>query len=454
MKEMPEMETILIEKADYLIKNSDEVIKDGSLIIDGGEIAWVGRHGEVGVEDFDIDKKIDGSGKIVSPGLVQIHVHLLQTLFRGVADDLELLDWLNERVLPMEAKISEKGIYYSSLLGLLELIKSGVTSILDFGSVRHQDKVFQAMYESGIRGGSGKIIIDREDSAPEPMIDSTEKALNESIELLKRWDGEDNRLKYFFTPRFVPSCTEEALVRSAKLSKEHNVGLHSHAAENRGEVDLVKDITGKDNVEYLDDIGFLYDSTVLAHCIWLSEEEREMLKNTGTTVAHCPSSNLKLASGIAKIPEMLDMGINVSLGSDGAPCNNNLDIFEDMRRASLIQKGRLLDPTTMNSKETFEMATIKGAEALNLEDEIGKLEQGRKGDVAIMDLNSSHLRPFTDYQNPVSGLMYAAKDSNVTHTIVDGRVLYEEGEFLSLDEDEILKKANEEAQSLYEDVLD
>lgn len=454
---MPEEDkkNIYIKGSDYLIKNSDEYIKNGGLISVRGEIAEIGETSDLEEmkEDYDIERVIDGSGKIISPGFIQIHVHLLQTLFRGTADDLELLEWLNEKILPMEANISRNGIYYSSKLSLLELLKSGVTSILDFGSVKHQEKIFEAMVESGIRGGSGKIIIDREGETPDSLVESTQRSINESLELMKEWDGTDNRISYFFTPRFVPTCTEESLKKSAELSREHDVGLHSHASENRGEVELVRDLTGKENVEYLNDIGFLGDNTVLAHCIWINEEEKDMLSDTGTTVAHCPSANLKLASGIAETPEMLDKGVNVSIGSDGAPCNNNLDIFEDMRRASLIQKGRLLNPVKMKAQKIFDMVTLNGAEALGIEEKVGSLEEGKRADFTLIETDNSHVSPFTDYQSPISTIVYASKSTDVSHTIVDGRILFDDYSFTTLNKDRILEEAEKEALKLYDKTL-
>lgn len=433
--------SILIKGGTVVTMNPKrEIIEPGDVLIRESRIEAVGPSGELDVAQ--VDKVIDASGKAVIPGLIQSHVHLCQTLFRGQADDLELLDWLKLRIWPLEGAHDEESIYYSALLGIAELIKGGTTSVIDMETVHHTDHAIAAIMESGIRAITGKVMMDYGDEVPPTLREDTDRSIQESVELCEKWHMADGgRIRYAFTPRFVVSCTERLLVEVRDLARKYGVHVHTHASENRGECELVLKDRGMRNVDYLHKIGLLGPNLILAHCIWLDPDEMEMLKETRTKVAHCPSSNLKLASGIAKIPEMLDMGVRVSLGADGPPCNNNLDQFVEMRHAALIQKPRL-GPTAMPAAKVFEMATLGGAEAMGMENELGQIAPGFKADIAIVDLGKVHAMPSAG-TDVISRLVYSARGSDVVTTIVDGKVLMEDRRLTTIDEDEVIRKANE-----------
>ncbi len=442
---------LLIRDAKFIITmdSARRVLENASIYVEEGRIVEVGFFEELKYAKKD-DIIIDAKNMVITPGFVQTHVHLLQTAFRGLADDLALLDWLKRRIWPLEANIGKDGVYYAALLSSIELLKGGTTSILDFGSVKFEDEIFKAMHKVGIRGASGKILMDHDEGAPEELREDREKALKESESLLKKWHGKDGRLFYVVTPRFVISCTEECLKEAAEQAREYKVRLQTHASENKNEVKIVKERTGLWNIEYLHKIGITGSDVILAHCIWLTEDEMRLLAETGTHVAHCPSANLKLASGIAKVPELLKLGVNVTLGADGAPCNNNLDVFIEMRLAALIQKARLLDPTVMSASTVLEMATINGAKALGLDKEIGSIEVGKKADMAMISLEAPHVRPFTKYHDPMSAIIYATKSSDVKYTIIDGKIIVDKGKVTTVNEEDILRKIDKIVEKLVE----
>jgi 5-methylthioadenosine/S-adenosylhomocysteine deaminase len=289
-------------------------------------------------------------------------------------------------------------------------------------------------------------MMDQGDEVPEALIEECHDSIAESLELLKRWHGQsDGRIRYCFAPRFAVSCSRRLLERVAQLSREHGVMIHTHASENRDEIELVQQSTGKRNIEYLRDTGLTAPHVVLAHCIWLDEHEMEILRSTGTHVAHCPSSNLKLASGFARIFEMLEQGISVSLGADGAACNNRLDMFTEMRTAALIQKA-LRGSQALPALTALRMATIGGARALGLAGEIGSIELGKRADLQLLNLNQIHTTPHPDL---ISTIVYAAEADDVETVIIDGRVIMRGRELLTLDEEEVISQANSQAQELY-----
>ena len=288
-------------------------IFDGDVFIEGGHISALGSN--LGSR---ADEVVDGKGRILMPGFVQSHVHLCQTLFRGAADDLSLLDWLKKRIWLLEAAHSDESVDASARLGIAELIRGGTTCAMTMETVHHTDAVFRVCEESGFRATIGKCMIDKGDSVPDALREETEVSLARALELLARWHGRaQGRIRYCFAPRFAVTCTRKLLEDVARLSREHGVMVHTHASESQAEIDIVERETGRRNVEYLNEVGLAGAHVVLAHCIWLNESELEILSKTGTHVAHCPSSNLKLGSGVARIPEMLERGISVSLGADG-----------------------------------------------------------------------------------------------------------------------------------------
>lgn len=417
--------------------NKGREILRGDILIEGDKIKEVGKS-----LNIEADYIIDATGKVVIPGLIQTHIHLTQTLYRGQADDLELMDWLKKRVWPLEGSHTAESNYVSAKLGIAELIKGGTTSIIDMETVSHTEPAIDAIYESGIRAMTGKCMMDYGRGVPDTLMENTEDSIKESVRILKKWHGRGNgRIQYAFAPRFVVSCTEELLIRVRDLAKEYDVSIHTHASENRGEIQLVQEDRGMRNIIYLHKLGLTGEKLILAHCIWLDDEEMKILSETGTHIVHCPSSNMKLASGIAKIPELLDMGANVSIGADGAPCNNNLDIFKEMSLAALIQKARLLSPTVMPAHKVFEMATLNGARALGMEDKLGSIEVGKKADIVIVNLDNLHSTPSVEV-DLISHLVYAAKASDVETTIIDGKVVMENRKLITLNEKQIKEEAN------------
>lgn len=436
------MTSILIKHAQIITMNKKEEIIHGDLYIEDDLIK------EIGTDlDYHADKIIDARHKTVIPGFIQTHIHLCQTLFRGQADDLELMDWLQKRIWPLEASHDEESSYYSAMLGLGELIQSGTTTIVDMETVNHTDAAFQAMEESGIRCLAGKVMMDMGDDLPALLREDTTKSIQESVDLLEKWHQHDNgRIQYAFCPRFVVSCTEEMLTAVRDLSKQYNVKVHTHASENRGEIEIVEMQRGMRNVVYLDHIGLADENLILAHCVWLDDEEKRIIKERGVKMSHCPGSNLKLASGIADIPEMLDLEVNLSLGADGAPCNNNLDMFNEMRLASLIQKPKH-GPTAMGARTVFRMATIGGAKAVGLDDEIGSIEVGKKADLAILDLFKFHTYPSFDI-DPISRIVYSATRADVETTIINGKIVSENGIVKTIDKNIVLHEANKSIKRL------
>ncbi|WP_040950814.1 5'-deoxyadenosine deaminase [Gorillibacterium massiliense] len=432
------MAHLLIKNAEIITMNDREEILHGDIWIEDDRIHAIGQDL---TPPWTPDKVIDAAGRTVIPGFVQTHIHLCQTLFRGKGDDMELLDWLKKRIWPLEAAHDEESIYYSALLGIGELLSSGTTTLVDMETVHYTQHAFQAIAESGIRAVSGKVMMDKGADVPDRLRENTAKSIQESVDLLEAWNGYDGgRIQYAFTPRFVISCTEPLLREVAKLSADYGVKVHTHASENQGEIALVQAETGMRNVVYLDHLGLANDRLILAHCIWLDDEEKRIIRERGVHVSHCPGSNLKLASGIADIPDMLGMDISLSLGADGAPCNNNLDMFNEMRLSALIQKP-LHGPTAMNARHVFRMATIGGARAVGLEHEIGSLEPGKKADLAILNLNQFHTFPSFDV-DPISRIVYSATRADVETTIVNGRIVMEQGRMTTIDKNTVLKEAD------------
>lgn len=410
----------LIQNAEIITMNKSDDIVYGDILVEDDRITAIGTLG-----DIPVDKIIDARRKTVLPGFVQTHIHLCQTLFRGRADDLELLDWLKLRIWPLEAAHDSDSIYYSAMLGIGELIQSGTTTIVDMETVHHTDHAFQAIEQSGIRAVSGKVMMDYGDDVPSGLLENTSDSLDESVQLLEKWHNRANgRIQYAFCPRFVVSCTEDLLVQVRDLSNQYHVHVHTHASENRGEIALVEAQRGMRNVVYLNHLGLANERLILAHCIWLDDEEKEIIRTRGVKVTHCPGSNLKLASGIAEIPQLLDAHCHVGLGADGAPCNNNLDMFQEMRLCALIQKP-IYGPTAMNARTVLRMATMGGAEIIGQEDTIGSIEVGKKADIIMLDLNDFHVYPSFDV-DPISRVVYSATRSDVVMTMVDGKVLMED----------------------------
>lgn len=430
------MGTLLIKNGTVITMNAARETVQKDILIDGARIVAMGT----GLSSL-ADEVIDASKRVVMPGIIQSHVHLTQSLFRGLADDMELLDWLKKRIWPLEAAHTYESSAISARLGAAELIRGGTTSVIDMGSVHHTDAILETARDVGLRGLFGKCMMDCGKDVPTGLRESPEESLKESEKLLHTWHGAaQGRIQYAFAPRFAVSCSQQLMEKVRDSARLNQVRIHTHAAENQAELALVRDVHKMGNIEYFHKLGMAGPGLILAHCIWLNEAELALLAESGTHVVHCPASNMKLASGIARVPEMLDMGINVALGCDGAPCNNNLDAFIEMRHAALLHKVRLLSPATMPALRVLEMATLNGAKAMGLQDSLGSLEVGKLADIAILDFSRLRSSP-TVGRDPVAMAVYEATAHNVTHTIVNGRVLLRDGRHTTLDVLETIAEA-------------
>lgn len=435
---------IIIQGATVVTLDADDRIFTGDVIIEGRRISGFGPPYSARTSP-DTDDVIDGAGCILLPGFIQTHVHLCQTLFRGAADDLALIDWLRDRVWPMEAAHTSRSLAASARLAIAELIRGGTTTALTMETVNHTEVVLQAVVDAGLRAIVGKCMMDLGDDTPPALREKTTESIAEAVELIHRWHGYDEgRVRCCFAPRFALSCTRELMIEVARLSREHGVLVHTHASENVDEIAMVEQATGMRNIAYLASLGIAAPNVVLAHCVQVDDAEIEILRETKTRVAHCPSSNLKLASGVARVPEMLERGVSVSLGADGAPCNNRLDMFTEMRTAALIQKVRL-GARSMPARTVLRMATMGGAEALGLADEIGSIEPGKRADLQLISMKRPHTTPAPD---PVSAIVYAAEASDVDMVVIDGRIVLRDGALTTLDEAGVVAAASREAELL------
>lgn len=437
------MTTILIRNAVVMTMNHDNQIFTGDVLIEGSRIAQMGER----LDTQNVERVIEAGGKVLLPGFVQTHIHLCQTLFRGRADDLSLIEWLKEKIWPLEAAHSEDSVYYSAMLGIGELIRSGTTTILDMETVHYTESAFQAIKESGIRALSGKVMMDHGTEVPLALQENTQKSLQDSVDLLEKWHGAENgRIQYAFCPRFVVSCTEELLIGVRDLSAKYGVMVHTHASENQGEIAMVEAERGMRNVVYLDHIGLAKPNLILAHSIWLDEEEKRIIRERGVKITHCPGSNMKLASGVAEIPHLLEQGIDIGIGADGAPCNNNLDMFQEMRLTAYMQKVKH-GPTIMNAKTVLRMATMGGAKVLGLENEIGSIETGKLADLQLLDLEDFHVYPSFD-ADWYSRVVYAATRGDVDTVLIDGQVVMENKIVRTVDKKVVLKEADRSLKKL------
>lgn len=424
-----ENESILIHGAQILDAAG---LRRGSVLVEGNTIEEVSDTLSPG----DADTVIDGHGKLLIPGLVNTHTHLSMTLFRGMADDLPLDRWLNDHIWPAEAHLNGEYCHAGALLGCVEMIRSGTTTFNDM--YFYMDDVARAVDEAGLRCVLSHGMIDLGDD------DKRRAEIRESLRIIRECHGiADGRIKVALGPHSPYTCSEELLRETARLAAEHGVGIHIHVSETENEVREVSEAHGMSPVEYLDSTGVLGPGTVAAHCVWLKENEMEILSERDVKVSHNPSSNMKLASGTSPVPELVGRGVNVSIGTDGAASNNNLDMFEEMKTASLLQKVSLHDPTALPAMDVFQMATLNGAEALGINS--GLIEEGRLADIVVLNTRRPHLTP---WRNPASHLVYSAIGADVDTVICDGRILLVEGELKVLDEEYVMELAEGAAEEL------
>lgn len=416
------------------------VLAGADVVIRGGRIAAIGEGPPAGF----VGERVEARGRVLLPGFIQPHVHLCQTLFRGMADGLPLLDWLATRIWPLEAAHDERSMEVSARLGIAELIRSGTTACLDMGTARHSDAIFAAAAAAGFRLTGGKAHMDLGEALPPGLREETDASLREAEALCRRWHGaEEGRLRYAFAPRFVLSCSDRLLAEVVPLARERGARLHTHASENAAECAAVRRRFGRGNVEVLADLGLAGADTALAHCVHLHPGEIERLAAAGGSVVHCPGSNLKLGSGIAPIPELLAAGVNVGLAADGAACNDNLDAFVELRLAGLLHRPRC-GPGALPPDRVLEMATLGGAKALGLADELGSIEIGKRADLALLELDRVHALPAGG--DVYGRIVFAAGRGDVTDVWIDGRAVLRERQLLTLEEERVVREAPAEAR--------
>ncbi len=415
------MERIIIKNCQYLAyKNKDLTVEKGDILISGNIIEKTGEN-----IDSAGARVIDGNNTFVMPGLVNTHTHAAMNLLRSYADDMELKPWLEEKIWPAEENLRGEHVYWGSMLAFLEMIKSGTTTFADM--YFFMDDVAKAAVEIGIRGVLARGLIQ--------FTDPDGKNLQENIELVKKYHKKDDgRITCLIGPHAPYTTSPEYLKKVMEAADENGVGLHIHISETKQEVEDIYKEHGVSPVEYLESLGLFQRHVVAAHCVHVSEKDMDILKKYNVGVCHNPGSNLKLASGIAPVPAMLEKGINVGIGTDGASSNNNLNMFEEMHLTALIHKGYNLNPLILNAREVLEMATIGGARVLGLENEIGSLEEGKKADIIIIDLEKPHLYPKADL---ISNMVYSAQASDVKTVIINGRIVMENYKLTTVDEKNI-----------------
>jgi len=427
------------------------VIEGGSILVEGDRIAEIKGPDK---RSEKAEQRISAKGMAVIPGLVDTHLHLAQSLLRGCADDLSLVEWLRERVWPIQGCFTEDDGRVSAQLSMLEMIRSGTTSFVGVDVVSRYgfDGIAESVVKAGLRGALAKTIMDspgygRKGSImPAGLVEDREACLREAKSMVKKWNGiRGGLVRTWLAPRSLGGCSRELYEEVAELAKEQKTRVTMHLAEVKEDVRYAKQNFGLTPFEFIEKVGLAGPRSLFAHMVWLTDNDVKRVGDTKANVAHCPSSNLKLASGIPKVPELLAAGANVGLGCDGAPCNNSYDMIRELKIAAVIQKGRLLDPLTMPASAVLEMATIRGARAMGMESQVGSIEVGKKADLAFVDLRKPHLTPFRDI---VSNIVYSAMGSDVDTVLADGRLLLRHGKALTLDEEEIVGGAQRRQDEL------
>jgi len=408
------------------------VIRDGYVAVEGGRIASVGR--AASMPPVSAEEVIDARGEVALPGLVNAHAHVAMTLLRGVAADSPLADWLAE-VWRLEATMGPDEVYAGARLGILEMLLTGTTTFADM--YFYEDSVAKAALESGIRVVLSYGMIDSPGWEKDPS--RTERELREAERLADKWHGAgDGRVRVAIGPHSPYTCSRELLGASASLARSRGLRIHIHLSETRAEVEEVEGRTGLRPPSYLDSLGVLGPDLLAAHGVWLDPDDIRLLSSRGVSVVHCPSSNLKLGSGVAPVADMLRESVNVALGTDGPASNDSLDMFREMRLAALLQRGTRLDPRSLTSWEALRMATLGGARALGLAGEVGTLEPGKRADIILVNLRGPHA---ITYRDPPSALVFSATGRDVSTVIVDGRVVVRGGRAQTLNEGSVKEEA-------------
>ncbi len=430
--------------ADLLIINGtvitmdreDSVIENGAVAVIGENIAAVGEADEL--SSLKASKRIDARGGIIMPGLINAHTHASMTIFRGLADDLPLMTWLNDHIFPAEAGLTPEKVHDGALLACAEMILSGTTCFCDM--YLFEDQVAQAAKEAGMRAVVGEVLFD----FPSPNYGSIENGFAYTEMLIDKY-RKDTLINIAVEPHSPYLCEPDLLEKASLLAQKKDLLLVIHVSETKSEVSKIKERYGYTPVGFLASLGVLSPKLLACHCVHLTEDDIALLKKHDVKVAHNPESNMKLASGIAPVPELINRGVCVGIGTDGCASNNNLDIFHEISMAAKLGKVHTSDPAAMNAKSVLRMATIDGARALGLSGITGSLEMGKKADIIIIDTHKPHLTPI---YNPLSHLVYAVRGSDVRTSVINGKLIMEERKLLTLDISEIAGKVIRIAQDI------
>lgn len=423
------METLIRNGLVLTVNREFEIIENGFVGIENGRIAAIGA-GEK--PPPRADTVVDARGGIVMPGLVNAHTHLPMTLFRGLADDLPLADWLNQHIFPAEARhIHPTSAYYGAMTGCAELIRGGVSCICDGYFLENQ--VAQALLDAGLRGIAGQGVVD----FPAPGVPDPGQNIDQAVRFMKTWTDRSPRISPSLFCHSPYTCSRDTLIRAKQAADKRGALFQIHVAETRAEIEQWREQHGVSPVRYLDELGILDANSLLVHAVWTDEPDIERIAKSGAGLVHCPESNMKLGSGIAPVPRFLSAGIPVALGTDGCASNNNLDMFGEMGMAARLHKVATGEPTVTNARAVVEMATISGARALGLESEIGSLEIGKSADILILDTRTPQLTPL---YHPESHIAYAASGAHVRDLMVGGSFLLRQQRFQTLDWPDIRDK--------------
>ncbi|MBO4808243.1 MAG: amidohydrolase [Lachnospiraceae bacterium] len=419
-----------------LPKGEDVEVKQTSIFIENDKIVGIGSE----PSGFKADEVIDGTDKFVIPGLINCHTHTYMAFMRNVADDLPFMDWLFGRIDPIEQKMTDDDVYWGACLGIIEMLKTGTTCFNDMQM--NPCITTKAVKDSGMRAVIARGLVGSgNDEGGRKRLDDTYK----DMEFSKDCD----RLSFILGPHAPYTCDEEYMRIVSNEAKEHDMGIHIHLSESVSEIEQIKEKYGCSPIEMAERNGIFDVRCIAAHCVQVDDKDMDIMKKHNVNVVTNPASNMKLGNGFAPIPEMMERGINVCLGTDGAASNNSLNLFKELHLLTLIHKGTHRTPECISATEGFKMATINGAKALGMEDKIGSIEVGKKADLAILDLKKPSLQPIN---NLIAGLSYSADGTEVETVFVDGKKVVENGKVLNLDEDLVYKKVNEIIKRLTLDI--
>ncbi|MGL4787225.1 MAG: amidohydrolase [Cetobacterium sp.] len=438
------MKQILIKNA-YVVSMNEkrEIYNNGSILIENDLIKAIGKVDEKSI--LDTAEIIDAKGKIILPGLINTHVHLSQQLGRGIADDVDLLTWLRERVWPYESNFDYESSLISSTACCVEMIKSGVTTFLEAGG-QYVEAMAEAVKNTGIRAALSKSVMDEGIGLPTNWIKTADEEIQVQKELFDKYNNTaDGRIKIWFGLRTIFNNSDDLIIKTKKIADELNTGIHMHIAEIAAENDYVKTNRGNSTVEHLHKLGALGPNLLAVHTVWLTDREIDLFRLYDVKVSHNPAAAMKVVLGFARIPEMLEKGLNVSIGTDGAPSNNRMDMMREMYLTSLIHKGRTLNPKVIPAEQVLEMATINGAKCALLEREIGSLEVGKKADLIILNPNTIHSLPLHD---PIANIVYTMSSENVESTMCNGKWLMKNREILVLNESDLIEQVKIKSEEI------